>query len=67
MPDQDQYQRESAYFLWEKAGKPNGMDLEFWYAAQQRKLASDDQGGDDVSVRARPGTGHRQKKKRQKQ
>ena len=37
MPDQDQHQRESAYFLWEKAGRPEGRDLEFWFASHQHK------------------------------
>ena len=40
MPDQDQHQRESAYFLWEKAGRPEGRDLEFWFASHERKSAA---------------------------
>jgi len=41
MPDQEQGQREIAYFLWQEAGRPDGMDLDFWLAAQQRKPAGD--------------------------
>jgi hypothetical protein len=41
MPDQEQRQREIAYFLWHEAGRPDGMDLDFWLAAQQRKSAGD--------------------------
>jgi hypothetical protein len=26
----------AAYFLWEKAGRPQGRDQEFWFAARER-------------------------------
>ena len=28
--------KETSYFLWEKAGKPIGRDLEFWIAAEEQ-------------------------------
>lgn len=30
--------RESAYFLWVEAGKPEGRDLEFWCKAERKIL-----------------------------
>jgi hypothetical protein len=80
MRDQDQHQRESAYFLWENAGRPDGMDLGFWYAAQQSKPAADNGrdeqhaivvGREDISGGAssrleETGTPVAKKKKRQK-
>jgi len=32
--------RVAAYFLWEKAGRPNGMDNDFWYQAQTQLYGS---------------------------
>jgi hypothetical protein len=79
MSDHEQRQREIAYFLWQEAGRPDGMELEFWYAAQQREPAARngqgdsgriDVGGDDAPpyTAAGPATASpvAKKKKRQK-
>ena len=30
--------RETAYFLWEQDGKPEGREQEYWYRALERQL-----------------------------
>ena len=50
MPNQEQRQREIAYFLWQDAGRPDGMDLEFWFAAQQRTPAAPIGRGDPEGI-----------------
>ena len=37
--------RETAYFLWEQDGKPEGRDQEYWYRAQQRTQREPDAEG----------------------
>lgn len=34
--DFEQVVRETAYFLWQQAGSPEGRDQEFWYRSLQR-------------------------------
>jgi hypothetical protein len=36
--DFDHAVRETAYFLWEQAGRPAGREQEFWFEALQRSL-----------------------------
>ncbi|CAH2600138.1 conserved protein of unknown function [Rhodovastum atsumiense] len=36
MADLEQRTRDLAYRLWEEAGRPDGRDHEFWYAARQQ-------------------------------
>lgn len=35
MPDRDAEVRDRAYHLWEKAGRPNGREHEFWAEASR--------------------------------
>lgn len=37
-PHFEQSVRETAYFLWQQAGRPQGAETEFWYCALERKL-----------------------------
>lgn len=37
-PDFVQEVRETAYFLWEHAGKPNGQEQHYWFEALDRCL-----------------------------
>ena len=38
--------RETAYFLWEQDGKPEGRDQEYWYRAEQRTQREHDANGE---------------------
>jgi hypothetical protein len=37
-PNFEQAVRETAYFLWEQAGRPEGREQEYWYRALERHL-----------------------------
>ena len=37
-PDFEQAVRETAYFLWEHDGRPEGREQEYWYQALERHL-----------------------------
>jgi hypothetical protein len=37
-PQFEQAVRETAYFLWEQDGRPQGREQEYWYRALERKL-----------------------------
>ncbi|MCB4825023.1 DUF2934 domain-containing protein [Roseicella aerolata] len=46
--DPDRRVRTLAYFLWEREGRPEGRDQEFWYRARQAVEAD----GDELAARA---------------
>ncbi len=37
-PEFDQAVRETAYFLWEQDGRPDGREQEYWFRALERHL-----------------------------
>ena len=37
-PDFEQSVRETAYFLWEQDGKPEGRENDYWFRALERQL-----------------------------
>jgi hypothetical protein len=37
-PDFDRAVRETAYFLWEQDGRPQGREQEYWFRALERQL-----------------------------
>jgi hypothetical protein len=37
-PEFEQSVRDTAYFLWEHDGKPNGREKDYWFAALERCL-----------------------------
>ena len=39
-PDRDEEVRDRAYFLWEEAGRPSGLEHEFW-AQASREIEGD--------------------------
>lgn len=45
VPDNDQQIRDLAYFLWEKAGRPQGMEHRFWAEAQEQIEGQNDNRG----------------------
>lgn len=46
----DQHIRELAYYSWQAAGSPDGMDLEHWHLAQHLMLRSQDTPGISAST-----------------
>lgn len=50
----DRKVRETAFFLWEEAGKPSGREQEFWFVALERALRERDA---DRRLRDQPSPG----------
>jgi hypothetical protein len=46
----EQQIRDRAQALWEKAGRPEGRDLEFWYAAEAELNAAESESSDAPTV-----------------
>ncbi len=44
--DFEQAVRETAYFLWEQDGRPNGREQEYWFRALERALRERHADGD---------------------
>jgi hypothetical protein len=41
-PDFEEAVRQTAYFLWEQDGRPDGKEQEYWYRALERSLRERD-------------------------
>jgi hypothetical protein len=50
MSDRSELIRRRAYQMWEERGRPEGLDAEHWYAAEQ-ELAEDDAGPETEALR----------------
>ncbi|KKC39488.1 hypothetical protein WH87_04620 [Devosia epidermidihirudinis] len=50
-PEFDRKVRETAFFLWEAAGKPFGQEQEFWFIALERTLRERDA---DIRLKDKP-------------